>query len=30
MDHCDESVGGYDGMECPTSMAAFPNIYTGG
>jgi hypothetical protein len=29
MDRCPSSMGGYDGMECPSSMAAFPDIYTG-
>lgn len=29
MEHCPVGMGGYDGMECPSSMAAFPDIYTG-
>ena len=29
MEHCPADMGGYDGMECPSGMAAFPDIYTG-
>jgi hypothetical protein len=29
MEHCPANMGGYDGMECPSSMTAFPDIYTG-
>ena len=29
MTRCPVGMGGYEGMECPSSMAAFPGIYTG-